>query len=87
MTRAPDPKGTTRETFMIAHVLFELCDHPEHGVTFGLRPRNDPGEAPAKLLFAAHVPPRMAEQMRIVADRLDELEAKLTGTDDEDIFT
>lgn len=67
-----------REHLDVGHVRFELSDHPRYGVTFCLRVQADPlVERVPPPLFFGHVEPGMATQLRKLAHRLDELEAKI----------
>lgn len=73
--RHPQPTRFVRETFELAHVLIELIDHPENGVTFGLRTKYGPDNRPC--LASGHIEKGMATNLRRLAHRLDELEAKI----------
>lgn len=64
-----------RETFDVAHVQFELIDHPEDGVTFGLRPKYGPEDR--RCLFSGHIELGMGTQLRRLAHAIDALEGKL----------
>lgn len=67
-----------RERFEIGHVVFEVCDHPENGVTFALRAGLDPmSPRVPPPLFSGHVGAGMARQLRRLAHRLDDLEEKI----------
>lgn len=79
--RHPEPKSYERERFWLDHVMFEICDHPDCGATFALIA----GEATeAKLrrpLFTGHIKRGMGTQLRRLAHRFDELEARLSPDD------
>ncbi|OAN71111.1 hypothetical protein A8B82_21195 [Sulfitobacter sp. EhC04] len=80
MRRHPEPSKLKRERFPVGHVSFQIIDHPEHGVTFSLRPDGEAfQDKPA--LFSAHVEPGMADQLRKLAHRLDELEDRINTGD------
>lgn len=67
-----------RQHFDIAHVRFEVEDHPVNGCTFALRPVWDihhPKVPP--VLFSGHIVPGMGTMLRRLAHRIDELEAKV----------
>lgn len=64
-----------RESYELAHVLIEVIDHPENGITFGLRAKYGPENRPC--LCSGHIEKGMATNLRRLAHRLDELEAKL----------
>lgn len=55
-SRHPDPTTYEREPFPVGHILFEICDHPEHGATFALFAGEATEEKLRRPLFAAHVP-------------------------------
>jgi hypothetical protein len=74
--RHPAPEGFTRERFEVGHVTFEICDHPEHGVTFALIAGQALFAKDRRPLFTGHVARGMATQMRRLAHRLDDLESK-----------
>lgn len=80
--RHPD-RTRNRQHFDIAHVRFEVEDHPEYGCTFALRPVLDihhPKVPP--VLFSGHILPGMATELRRLAHRIDELEAKAKARKD-----
>lgn len=79
--RHPDPVTFEREQFWVNHILFQICDHPEHGVTFALIAGEATEAKFRRPLFAAHVQRGMAAQMRRLADRLEQLEAKVSPND------
>lgn len=72
--RHPHPTTFERERFPVAHVVFQVIDHPENGVTFGLF-TCDPDQS--RPLFSSHIEKGMGTQLRKLAHRIDELEAKL----------
>ena len=74
--RHPNPTTFEREKFAVAHVWFEVCDHPENGATFGLF-AGDPITHGKRALFSGHIEKGMGTQLRKLAHRIDELEAKL----------
>lgn len=74
-SRHPKPNRFDREQWAIGHVTFELADNPKTGATFALIA----GEAPdgkRKPLFTGIIKAGMATQMRRLAHRLDEIEAR-----------
>ncbi len=78
--RHPEPTTYVREPFPVAHLAFEICDHPDNGVTFALI-AGDPLTADKRdRLFSGHVPKGMATQLRKLAHRMDELEGRCTST-------
>mgnify|MGYP000878058920 CR=1 FL=1 len=74
-TRHPDLVGTARQYFDVAHVQFELIDHPQNGVTFGLRTKFGPDNRGC--LFSGHIERGMAAGLRALADVLEPLEARI----------
>lgn len=75
--RHPDPVSFTREQFWVAHVMFELIDHPENGITFALIAGLATEAKYRRPLFSGHIERGMGTQLRRLAHRLDELEARL----------
>ena len=73
--RHPQTHTVVRESYELAHVLIELIDHPENGVTFGLRTKFGPENRPC--LRSGHIEKGMATNLRRLAHRLDELERKI----------
>ena len=77
--RHPNPKSFTREQHAVGHITFEVADNPKTGcATFALIA----GEAPdgkRKPMFTGIVQRGMGTQLRRLAHRFDELEAKLDG--------
>lgn len=73
--RHPNTAGVRREYYPLAHVEIELIDHPENGITFGLRTKYGPENRPC--LCSGHIERGMATSLRRLAHRLDELEAKM----------
>ena len=71
--RHPDPTTFERKKFAVAHITFEVCDHPKNGCTFALiageAARPDP-----RPLFTGHVPPGMAAELRALADYIEGVE-------------
>lgn len=72
--RHPDAK---RETFQVSHVTFEICDHPEYGVTFALIAGDAITAKDRRPLFSGHVTKGMSEELRELAFRIRQLEEKL----------
>jgi len=75
-SRHPNPSRFDREQWAIGHVTFELADNAKTGATFAMIA----GEAPdgkRKPLFTGIIQAGMATQMRRLAHRLDEIEARL----------
>ncbi len=75
--RHPDPVHARREPFKVGHITFEICDHPDNGVTFALIAGEAVHVRDRRPLFSGHIAPGMARQLRKLAHRLDELEGKL----------
>lgn len=77
--RGNDPETWRHHTqFPMAHVVFEVCDHPVHGITFAVRARLDPlAERIPPAFCSGFVTPGMAAELRKMADVLDGLEAKI----------
>ena len=75
--RHPEPVHARRERFEVGHVTFEVCDHPDNGVTFALIAGQALHAADRRPMFSGHVARGMATQLRKLAHRLDELEGKL----------
>lgn len=73
--RHPNPTSFKREVFHVAHVTFEVCDHPKNGATFALIAGNDP-EATRRKMFSGYIESGMGTQLRRLAHRIDELEPK-----------
>jgi hypothetical protein len=76
-SRAPNPKTYEREAFQVAHVRFEVCDHPEHGKTFALFAGDPLDPKFQRPLFTGFVHRGMGTQLRRLAHRIDELEEGL----------
>jgi hypothetical protein len=74
-SRAQAQSRTIRQTFEVGHVQFELCNHPENGVTFGLRPVYGPEDR--RCLFSGHIERGMGTQLRRLAHAMDALEAQI----------
>lgn len=74
--RHPDPVGAVRERYQVAHVTFEVCDHPEHGVTFALIAGEAVHAKDRRPMYSGHIPKGMGTQLRRLAHRIDELEEK-----------
>lgn len=64
-SRHPSTTRFVRERFEVGPLVFEVVDHPENGVTFGVRAAVElvGGKLPP-LLFSAVVPKGMATQLR-----------------------
>lgn len=71
--RHPSPTTFERKRFLVAHITFEVCDHPKNGVTFALiageAARPDP-----RPLFSGHIPKGMAAELRALADEIERIE-------------
>lgn len=76
-SRHPHTTKAKRERFDVAHVAFEVCDHPENGQTFALYPGLDELAPKKPPLFSGHIEKGMGTQLRRLAHRVDELESKL----------
>lgn len=76
-SRHPDPTGVRRELFEVAHVTFEIVDHPDHGATFALIAGLAVHAKDRRPLFSGHVEPGMGTALRKLAHRIDELEAQI----------
>ncbi len=74
--RHPAPVTYEREAFEVGHVTFEIADHPETGATFALIAGQAMHARDRRPLFTGHVRPGMATQLRKLAHRLDEIEAR-----------
>ncbi|NOX39736.1 MAG: hypothetical protein GXP05_04275 [Alphaproteobacteria bacterium] len=72
--RHPYPQTFKREEYCVAHMLFQVIDHPKDGPTFSLGSALHPSK-PA--LFTGFVEKGMGTALRRLAHRFDELEAKL----------
>lgn len=70
--------GTTRRTFSLGHIAFEVNSHTTYGLTFGLRTSEWPDARPT--LFSGHVHPGMTAELRALADYLDSL-SHMIGAD------
>ncbi|WP_417257372.1 hypothetical protein [Celeribacter sp.] len=77
--RHPDPSDFDRELFEVAHITFEVVDHPEYGQTFALIAGHALHAKDRRPLFSGHVEQGMGTQLRRLAHRIDELEAKQRG--------
>lgn len=75
--RHPNPSTYEREGFRVGHILFEVCDHPEHGKTFALIAGEATEDKMRRPLFTGFVQRGMGTQLRRLAHRFDELEAGL----------
>lgn len=75
--RHPDPKTFKREHFKVAHVTFEVVAHPEDGSTFALIAGEAMHAKDRRPLFSGHIEPGMGTELRRLAHRCDELEAKI----------
>lgn len=71
--RHPNPTTYTREAFEVAHITFEVANHPENGVTFALIAGEAETAKDRRPLFTGFVTPDMAAQLRALADRIDEV--------------
>lgn len=76
--RHPDP-AVPREAFQVAHVTVEVIDHPEHGATFALIAGEAVHARDRRPLFSGHVEVGMGTQLRRLAHRIDEIEARMRG--------
>ncbi|MDE4272973.1 hypothetical protein PXK58_00815 [Phaeobacter gallaeciensis] len=76
LTRArhPNPKTYEREAFQVSRLLFEVCDHPEHGKTFALFDGGAPARDMRRPLFSGFVGRGMSAQIRALADQCDRLD-------------
>ena len=74
-TRYPDAVTQGRQYFDVAHVQFELIDHPQNGVTFGLRTKFGPDNRGC--LFSGHIERGMGTELRRLAHAIDALEGKI----------
>lgn len=75
-SRAPNPKTFEREPFPFGHCQFEVADNPRDAITFGIYV-GDPLDPKRRAIVTGLVKRGMATQLRRLAHRLDELEAKL----------
>ena len=72
--RHPD---SNREQFRVAHVTFEIIDHPQDGVTFALIAGDAVTAKDRRPLFSGYVTEQMHEQLRALAFRLRQLQDKV----------
>jgi hypothetical protein len=63
--------------FEVGHVTFEVCDHPEHGVTFALIAGEAVHARDRRPMFSGHVAVGMGTQLRRLAHHLDDLEKSI----------
>ena len=77
--RYPDPKTFKRELFPVAHLTFELIDHPEYGQTFALIPHMSSDANGQKPLFSGHIPKGMSSELRSLAMRIYDLDLMPLG--------
>lgn len=77
--RAQNAQKIPRQSFDVAHVQFELIDHPDNGVTFGLRAKYGPDNRPC--LFSGHIEAGMGTELRRLAHAVDVLEAQIKSGD------
>lgn len=82
--RHPNPTTYRREPFQVAHIRFEVCDHPDHGKTFALFAGDAADPKMQRALFTGSVQRGMGTQLRRLAHRIDELEAGLPPEGGED---
>jgi hypothetical protein len=75
--RHPNPARFKRERFSVAHITFEVCNHPEHGKTFALKAGEGPELDDRRPLFTGFVEKGMAAQLRQLANRVSEMEDDL----------
>lgn len=81
--RHPEPATYQREGFPVGHILFEVCDHPEHGKTFALIAGEATEAKHLRPMFTGFVTRGMGTQLRRLAHRFDELEAGLPPEEDQ----
>lgn len=74
--RHPEPQRHERKRFAVAHVVFEVADHPENGCTFALKVGDPLTASERPPLFSGHIEPGMGTQLRRLAHHIDDLEAK-----------
>jgi len=72
--RHPDPDTSRRELFQVSHVTFEVVDHPRHGATFALIAGEACHAKDRRPLFSGHIGAGMADQLRDLARRIEEIE-------------
>lgn len=75
-SRHPNPTSYERQQFPVAHVRFEVADHPENGCTFALLVGDPITAKDRRPLFSGHIEPGMGTQLRRLAHHIDDLEAK-----------
>lgn len=75
--KAALPTTYERRPFRVAHVLFEVANHPEYGATFALIAGEATEEKYKRPLFSGHIERGMGTQLRRLAHYIDELEAQL----------
>lgn len=71
--RHPDTTTFAREQFKVGHVTYEVCDHPVNGATFALVAGEATHKKHGAKLFSGHVSKSMPRQLRVLADRLEEV--------------
>lgn len=79
--RHPDPATFEREEFRVGHILVRVIDHPTDGAAFALIAGEATEANYRRPLFTGFVSRGMATELRKLAHRFDELEAKLAEAD------
>jgi hypothetical protein len=72
-----NPQYVKREHFQVAHLTFEICDHPEGGQTFAIIAGEALRARDRKPMCSGHVQIGMGAALRRLARRCDALEAKI----------
>jgi len=75
--RHPNPTTFDRKLFKVAHMTFETIDHPTDGATFALIPHMASDAKLRRPLFSGHVSSGMANELRLLALEIAEMEKKL----------
>ncbi len=75
MARAP--RICRREVYQIGHVTVEVIDDPLTEATFALRPGLAADAVTRRPLFSGFIEPGMADALRRLADRVEQLEEGL----------
>ena len=75
--RHPDPATYQREQHQVAHILFELINHPDTGFTFALIAGEAVNAKDRKPLFTGHVSDKMPDELLQLAMRIFELQKKV----------
>jgi hypothetical protein len=75
--RYPDPKRFERKLFKVGHMTFETISHPTDGQTFALIPHMAHEAKNKRPLFSGHINKGMANELRLLALEIAEMELLL----------